>query len=787
MNSQLKVTKAYNAENFSSFLFSFLPIDLEMRREEKIDKGSFISLFKLGDCPSLNLAIYEAGHDKKTDPRISFTREIIKHAKRYETHPNLLVVFHNPESAVWRFSLITSDYVYDEKTNKVTTEYSNPRRFSFILGEGCKLHTPSVMLFDKGRVKDNEDLISRFAVEVVTKEFYTSLFDWYTWAVEVSKFPEGSTGDVVLSNADNNQHIIRLITRIMFIWFIKQLELIPEWIFDERKLENILNDFKPKSIKQGNYYNAILQNLFFATLNKEISTRAFTNTENPQEHFGIKTLYRDSNNSSYFSISHDEVLDLFSSVPFLNGGLFECLDKLEDNSTDTQVYCDGFSRKESHCAIVPNALFWNTEQDGNQGLFELLNRYNFTVEENTPTDIQIALDPEMLGKVFENLLGTYNPETQETARNASGSFYTPREIVNFMVDSSLEAYLLTELPNHSEASIKVLFDDFVERLQIEDKYKAEIIETLKNCKILDPACGSGAFPMGILNRMVTILLKVDYNPDEINSHENLKYLIKKELIEKCIYGSDIQPIAVQIAKLRFFISLVCEQEKIDDPSINYGITPLPNLETKFVAANSLFSLPKKSQEALDIADESLITLKEKLSQIRLQHFTAKTAKEKRELRGKDAKIRNSIIRRLAKVTSAPNPELITKYETEINNLKRMKENLSVAEEVEFITLFGTKEIDKQNPHVAELKIVQNTLNEIENKLEIEQNKGKSDGLINHPQDLVKWNPYDQNAVSNFFDPQWMFGEKVKQGFDIVIGNPPYIHVSLEQIYTINDL
>jgi predicted transcriptional regulator len=186
--------------------------------------------------------------------------------------------------------------------------------------------------------------------------------------------------------------------------------------------------------------------------------------------------------------------------------------------------------------------------------------------------------------VFENLPGTYNPETKETARKQSGSFYTPREIVNYMVDESLIAYLKQAVGEQYEDVFRKLF---AEKPDIEVALKKQIYEALRNGKILDPACGSGAFPMGILNRIIYMMENLDY------SHSIFE--LKLHLIENCIYGVDIQSIALQISKLRFFISLICEQTPYKYAADNFGVKPLPNLETKFVAANTLIGLSKKKE------------------------------------------------------------------------------------------------------------------------------------------------------------------------------------------------
>ena len=369
--------------------------------------------------------------------------------------------------------------------------------------------------------------------------------------------------------------------------------------------------------------------------------------------------------------------------------MFECLDKTKYADGVEQCYnFDGFSRNDArfadgrfkHRAVVPNNLFFEPEK----GLISILGRYNFTIEENSPEEQQVALDPELLGKVFENLLGAYNPETKETARNQSGSFYTPREIVNYMVDESLIAYL------GDNAFVRSLFraDFTFDKTKMDDYQK--IAEKLKAVKVLDPACGSGAFPMGLLNRMIDILERI--SPDE------RVYDLKLSVIENCLYGSDIQSIAAQITKLRFFISLICDCEK-DASKPNFGIPTLPNLETKFVSANSLIAKKKKPAQGNLFENPEIEPTKNELAEIRHKHFSAKSASTKHRLREKDQTLRE----KLAKLLS-----------------------------------------DDDNFAPEDAK------------------------------QLAAWNPYDQNAVSPFFDPEWMFG--VADGFDIVIGNPPYIQL-----------
>lgn len=599
-----------------------------------------------------------------------------------------------------RFTYVSETWGFNKQGEyeKVSTD---TKRYTYLLGEGrgCRTAIDQFTAL-KGSKQMLSDVTAAFSVEALTKQFYKDLFEWYLWAIDESSnvtFPN-NTAIEDDDKDDIEKKIIRMITRIMFVWFIKQKDLVPDRIFDVDFLSTILKDFNPYSTREGNYYNAILQNLFFATLNRAIedengTKRRFATATRRD----VKTLYR---YEELFTISEQDVINLFAEVPFLNGGLFECLDKTKYIDGVEQCYnYDGFSRNDirfadgryKHRAIVPNILFFEPEK----GLISILNRYNFTIEENSPEEQQVALDPELLGKVFENLLGAYNPETKETARNQSGSFYTPREIVNYMVDECLVAYL------GDNAFVRSLFrSDFSYDKTKTEEYR-KVADKLKAVKVLDPACGSGAFPMGLLNRMIDILERI--SPDESI------YDLKLSIIENCLYGSDIQSIAAQITKLRFFISLICDCEK-DASKPNYGIPTLPNLETKFVSANSLIAKKKKALQGNLFENPEIEPTKVELQQIRHKHFSAKSTSTKHRLREKDQALREKLARLLS---------------------------------------------DDDNFAPEDAK------------------------------QLAAWNPYDQNAVSPFFDPEWMFG--VSDGFDIVIGNPPYIQLQnnggeLAQLY-----
>ena len=572
----------------------------------------------------------------------------------------------------------------------------------------------------------------------LNKKFFKEVASWYFWAVDTVKFP---------TDAETQMSVIRLITRLIFVWFIKEKGLVPPELFDERKLQELLYFNDPQ---KSSYYKAILQNLFFATLNTIMGAdRKFrSKNKNPNGldgHHGVTTLYRYEDQFK----APKEALKLFANIPFLNGGLFECLDKSEE-----KMYIDGFSDTPKNQPVVPDELFFGAEQNFDlneiydtknrkykvRGLIHIFNDYKFTIEENTPIEEEIALDPELLGKVFENLLAAHNPETSSTARKQTGSFYTPREIVNYMVDEALIAYLESALMEKDEGGTLRVKDEegknssfILHNLSLQDPLRhlfaynnqaplfneaetLKLIKAINNLKAFDPACGSGAFPMGMLHKLVFALKKLD--PDNSRWREfqiskvadfpelvaqvedsfknnNDDYGRKLYLIQNCIYGADIQPIAVQITKLRFFISLVVEQ-KVDDSKPNRGIQPLPNLETKFVAANTLIGIARPQQLMLR---NPVIDEKEKqLAEARKRHFSARTPATKAKYRELDKKLRRELADLLKK--------------------------------------------DGWGSETA--------------------------------QQLAAWDPYDQNANAEFFDAEWMFG--IEGGFDVVIGNPPYVRV-----------
>ena len=567
--------------------------------------------------------------------------------------------------------------------------------------------------------------LKALSVTELNKKFYTELSNWFFWMLDTCNLSkDGKYQDDVMFG-------IRMITRIIFNWFIKEKGLVNEKLFERNTYIDIL---KPEYQEQGDlYYKVILQNLFFGCLSKPMDRREFRSEDRFQ---GKNTGYDVNNLFRYAKYLNDKqsLIDLFKNIPFLNGGLFECTDDKRNGK-----YIDCFTDNETKNFLnIPDEIFFLEEpktidiskhfEDDRKykrvkvrGLYTILNSYKFTIDETTPVEEEIALDPELLGRVFENLLAAHNPETKTTARKSTGSYYTPREIVDYMCEQALINYLKTKVEN---LNIENLDDKLIELLSYSEvhsftEYEVdELIKAINEVKILDPACGSGAFPMGLLHKLVHVLSKLDPHnikwkesqiekinqsdiieakeeairiiEEQFNDNE-LNYSRKLCLIQNCIFGVDIQPMATQISRLRFFISLIVD-EKPNKLKHNMGILALPNLETKFVAANTLIDLP---QTNLFSTYPSLVSLKNELEKVRAMHFRANSGKKKIEIQNKDREIREKIRQ-------------------------------------ESIILGATMESAAQ---------------------------------------LADWSPYDKDKSSDWFNPKWMFNV---DKFDIVIGNPPYL-------------
>ena len=776
----------FNVDDWQAFLQDFFHakelrvVPERITDDDAKEEGYYLGALKTEDDFHIGLFRYRIHKGSVANKRVelrNLVRSFIN--ANYGLFDAALVVFDSGDH--WRLSFVCD----------IKGEATAPKRYTFVLGDRKSCYNTPVTRFiglqQKGISFAN--IKEAFSVEALSKDFYNKLYDWYLWALSEDvnvTFPNNpNTGKDDRENI--NVKLIRMITRLLFVWFIKQKNLVPDSIFDPKELKkSILADFDETSTIDGNYYNAILQNLFFATLNCAI----IDEDGNPRRFAASKSGHDTRNLYRYKEMFQPDadILSLFARVPFLNGGLFECLDKPKDLylDQDHDILYDGFSRNAAkssngnfkYRAFVPNILFFNDDEE-QPGLINLLKQYNFTIEENSPTDAVISLDPELLGRVFENLLAAYNPETQESARKSTGSFYTPRPIVDYMVDEAIKSYLLGKrIDRVSEEKLNILFEERNVPTDWTDREKDAIANALKHVKILDPACGSGAFPMGCLLRIVDIIELL--NGDTLN-----RYQLKLAIIENCVYGVDIQPIAMLICKLRFFISLICEQNDIDfnSPETNFGINTLPNLETKFVAANTLISADIRNYENDWTNDEKLDGMKEELLGIRNAHFLAKGRAAKKRSERQDNTTRQQLLNYIVSHAQKPDLEKIAVYELRYqqlsDELKQYKEEVWVdkTRPVEH-TLFGVVEhpdsLFREDINKKKRDELTARIKTVKAEIAKEQSKGEITGFEAAVKQITEWNPYDQNSVSPFFDPEWMFC--LKEKFDIVIGNPPYVQL-----------
>lgn len=663
----LALNESYSRENFIEFINGFLPdFEKDVRKITIENLKAIKNATYLGRSKDLDLQIFELTHKISSDARVTLATDgfrIMKQSGGFQA----LAVFRSDDGEDWRLSLMTATPKVSEK-GKAIISFSNPRRYSFFLGPNAKINTPTKFLISKGKVTGIDDLRERFSLEVVNKDFYKEISQAFTnLANNLLKLP--STED---KSKTSLEFAVRLIGRIIFCWFLREKR-------SETGSSLISKDILSlEAIKQNeNYYHSLLEPVFFEILNKPIKSRR-----------------------------NDLINKTFSHIPYLNGGLFS------PQEDDFYKRSNGDLQSQFHnTLIIPDSWFLE--------LFETLEKYNFTIDENTGYDEELSIDPEMLGRIFENLLAEINPETGESARKNTGSYYTPRSIVNYMVDESLLSYLKYKTSIEEDKLTALISYDLIDdsKFPLTPDEKTKVINALENLTLLDPACGSGAFPIGALQKIVFILQQIDpqgklwferqikKTSPELRRvierefiNKNFDYIRKLGVIRENIYGIDIQPIATEISKLRCFLTLIVDQQILDNEE-NRGIEPLPNLDFKFVIANTLINLPESNfndQMSLFEDDAGIAELKE----LRDLFFDA-TGTEREQLKLQFVQAQNKMFQRMIQ----------------------------------------------------------------------EGRRGYADLTIK----LSSWDPFSHKA-SSWFDPNWMFG--ISDGFDIVIANPPYISFGL---------
>lgn len=393
-----------------------------------------------------------------------------------------------------------------------------------------------------------------FDYEQTNREFYQKLVTQFDVLVSHLKKQK-------INEEEAKMFSVRLIGRTLFLWFLRKKEFInPDIKYFETS----------GSEDQTKFYREKLEPLFFDVLNTDPKNRTYADT----------------------------------ITPFLNGGLFEPI--ATDFYKDTKLtFPDGFFSQ----------------------FFGILNHYNFTVDEGTSEYEHVAVDPEMLGRVFENLLASINPGTETNARKAQGAFYTPRTIVDYMCEQSLIEYLKTKLPETANRDRRVTEivtmsepefreqDHNKRRDWKKDLGQKEVIDVLNELRILDPAVGSGAFPMGMLTLLIKVYTRIDTTKEKELSQ------LKRDILSRSLYGVDIDQMAIQICRLRAWLSILVDMESLKK------VEPLPNLDFKFVCANTLIPLAEGTQDNLFDQHQ----LKEELIALREQYYEANKKTDKKKL------------------------------------------------------------------------------------------------------------------------------------------------------------
>ena len=517
-------SKAYDRKEFVAFLQNeFLPEDVSFTDdpEAEVQQGTkyIKTISKLGTCPSLKLAVYEARHTSTNDARVGLSKEIFRFMANKRERKALVLFVPVDNNANYRFSLISIE-LNETETGSVKRTYSNPRRFSYYLGKDIAARTPKDYLIKKKRVLNEADLVSRFSVEILNDDFFTKYKAQYKIFCDfLQQDPEMCRSFIGFADSGKaiRDYVKKMLGRIVFLYFVQR----KGWLnSDYRYMSNMFANASD-AIK-ADFLDSVLEPMFFGLLNTPEGERIANAKRNNWD----------------FSL-----IPGWENIPYLNGGLFE---------QDEIDKCK---------SVFPKEYFAD--------LFDFFDTYNFTIDENDPDDNEVGIDPEMLGHIFENLLEDNKDK---------GAFYTPKEIVQYMCRESVIQYLKTHEPDeqYAEAIEHLIRDGEVDRV-LQDKATAvQFTKWLSEVKVCDPAIGSGAFPMGVLN-VLYHSRQLLYGFTRVNNVFSPAE-VKREIIQNNIYGVDIEQGAIDIARLRFWLSLVVDET---EPQ------PLPNLDYKIMQGNSL--------------------------------------------------------------------------------------------------------------------------------------------------------------------------------------------------------
>ena len=507
--------------------------------------------------------------------RVGLYKDLKEKLRDTGSHALLACLFQE-NSPHFRLSLITRSL-----NEKGEIDYSHPKRQSFLLGKDIKTRSAQDQLSKLQGASSLEDIEEAFSLEQLSREFFQAITKHFTHLYENIKFPK------TLNEEASRAFSLRLLARVLFCKFLERKGLIPSGIWDTSLSEH--------------YYHEVLEPLFFGTLNTPKSERNY-------------------------GLLDSKITHLLDSIPYLNGGLFSPQENDFYDPKSPQAYINTLQ--------VPTTIL--TE------LFKNLSEFHFTLDESTPIDQEVGLDPEMLGMVFENLLSMLFTDNKidnlSSLRKQTGSYYTPREIVSYMAKSCILEYLKTHT-TISDSSLRSLVFEYEHEFGYQEILS--LLTALSGFRVLDPACGSGAFPMGILQELTQILEALDeegtafmalQSQEFKASHQDKdpRYIRKLHILQNNIYGVDIQPMATEISRLRCFLSLICDEDK-------NKIEPLPNLEFKFLTANSL--LPLTQEKQLNYA--GFTTDMKQIQAIR-QDFLLASTQEKDKLKESYLKLRDKI-------------------------------------------------------------------------------------------------------------------------------------------------
>lgn len=687
----------YNPDNWkkvTQYVFpnvSYLqrPQDIPFNND-KVESFKQIGSVKLND--GKNLAMFEV----KVSPNVNIAnnrvelRNLVTPLIDQERNHGVLVIYEQGKED-YRFTFTAKSTEFDENTGDFVNRETHAKRFTYVLGknESCKTAANRFYeLSNKKEIADINTVQEAFSVEKLSKQFFKEYKEHYqkfvAYLMETINYR-----DAIFKGDDKaiRDFVKLLLGRLVFIQFVQK----KRWMgvpstslgWENGQTDFLYSGFK-KFPNKALFYSQFLEPLFYETLN---------NPNRPNNIFQITG----------------------TKVPYLNGGLFE------NGKTNTSL------------VNFPEVYF--------NDLLEFFDRYNFTINEYDPAEHEVGIDPEMLGHIFENLLEDNKDK---------GAFYTPKEIVHYMCQESLKEYLKTYLNEKSIAESSELdnaLEAFVKRKEAANviEYDEHLATALRDVKICDPAIGSGAFPMGLLNEIYhCVYVLYNASPDVVGDIWGMNTwapdVVKKNIIQNSIYGVDIEKGAVDIARLRFWLSLI-----IDEPEPH----ALPNLDYKIVVGNSLVS--KLGDEIIDI------------------DWSIKGAIQGEIFGNESALVRKSLLKSISREQKEFfNPECNKKKLAE--DIRGLKIDLLIAQ-FEQMVKAANLEHEPKSGNFADSKKFAKAMEHYLKTLGWKDTISKLKKLKSKP---------DQPL--NFFDWKLDFPEVMnesvanKVGFDIVIGNPPYVQM-----------